>query len=416
MNSDAPLIRLREVASFIGGGTPSRNSPEYFGGGIPWVKTTDLNNGAILTTEETLTSLGLRESSCKMVPAGAVLIGMYGGFNQIGRTGLLTQESAINQALTAIIPKSGVLDPQFLLEWLNFRVAYWKRFAASSRKDPNITKQDVADFPIPLLPMSQQTACASLISDWNAAILRTRQLIAALEIRTGVVSRKLLFGKNRLTGFACSGMRTLHGVTVPADWDTPAIGDIARECSAVNVSGERLPVLSCTKHNGLVDSLKYFGKQVFSQDTSKYKVVRRGQFAYATNHIEEGSIGYLDADAAGLVSPIYTVFEANHSRVDDCFLYGLLKTDIMRHIFEAKTSASVDRRGSLRWREFAQIQIPVPSLLEQRAICKVLSNAKREVVLLHAKLNRLIRQKRGLMHKLLTGRLPTGTNGHAEVT
>ena len=30
---------------------------------------------------------------------------------------------------------------------------------------------------------------------------------------------------------------------------------------------------------------------MFSDDTSTYKMVKRGQFAYATNHIEEGSIG-----------------------------------------------------------------------------------------------------------------------------
>jgi len=38
-------------------------------------------------------------------------------------------------------------------------------------------------------------------------------------------------------------------------------------------------------------------------------VVRRGQFAYATIHLDEGSIGCLRDDDAGIVSPMYTVFD-----------------------------------------------------------------------------------------------------------
>jgi type I restriction enzyme S subunit len=174
---------LEDVAEFLGGSTPSRAKEEYFGGGIPWVKTTDLNNGSITVTEETLTELGLKESSCKMIPGNSVLVAMYGGFNQIGRTGLLQHPSAINQALTAIIPDPARLVPEFLLEWLNFRVGYWKRLAGSSRKDPNITKGDVADFPVPYLPIDQQVDAVRLLWDWNTAIQKTEQLIAAKERR-----------------------------------------------------------------------------------------------------------------------------------------------------------------------------------------------------------------------------------------
>ena len=72
---------------------------------------------------------------------------MYGGFNQIGRTGILTVPSTINQALTAIVTND-LVDAEYLLNWLNYRVFYWKKFAGSSRKNPNITGKDVKDFPI----------------------------------------------------------------------------------------------------------------------------------------------------------------------------------------------------------------------------------------------------------------------------
>ena len=311
------LVRLEEVATFLGGSTPSRARPQYFGGSIPWVKTTDLNNGLISETEESLSPLGLTESSCKMIPAQAVLVAMYGGFNQIGRTGLLQQDSAINQALTAVIPDPQKLNPAFLLEWLNFRVGYWKRFAGSSRKDPNITKGDVEDFPVPSMPVDQQIASAHILAIWNASIEKTGGLISAKLRRHEILSNKLLFGHARFGNRNTKTTRSLHWFSAPSDWQVVEIGKVAREVSALNSSDDGLPVLSCTKYDGLVDSLEYFDKQVFSHDTSKYKVVGRGQFAYATNHIEEGSIGYQDFLDAGLVSPIYTVFQSDAKKIDD---------------------------------------------------------------------------------------------------
>jgi type I restriction enzyme S subunit len=153
-----------------------------------------------------------------------------------------------------------------------------------------------------------------------------------------------------------------------------------------------------------VDSLAYFGRQIFSDDLATYKVVRRGQFAYATNHIEEGSIGYQHVCDTAVISPMYTVFKTN-DLVDDGFLYKVLKSNLYIHIYQVNTSASVDRRGSLRWTEFSHIRIPVPTLEEQRAIAKVIDGQQREIELLQQKLDALRRQKKGLMQQLLTGKV-----------
>jgi type I restriction enzyme S subunit len=215
--------------------------------------------------------------------------------------------------------------------------------------------------------------------------------------------QQVLMGSRRFKSFVGSDatQHTRLGL-LPADWRFVSIGDIAQQVTERNLQGRQLPVLSCTKYEGLVDSLSYFGRQVFSEDTSTYKIVRRHQFAYATNHIEEGSIGYQDLYDDALISPMYTVF-ATGPGVDDRFLYALLKTETYRQIFERSTSASVDRRGSLRWNEFARIKVPLPSLAEQAAIADVLDNCDQEVGLLNRKLSLLKQQKQGLMQQLLTG-------------
>jgi type I restriction enzyme S subunit len=164
----------------------------------------------------------------------------------------------------------------------------------------------------------------------------------------------------------------------------------------------------------LVDSLSYFGKQIFSQNLSTYKIVKRGQFAYATNHIEEGSIGYQNLHDEALISPMYTVFQTN-SEIDDSFLYKLLKTETYRHIFEAMTSGSINRRGSLRWNHFAQIKLKLPSLEEQKKIAAVLKSCDAEINVLQSKLNAIRQQKRGLMQKLLTGKVRIKTEPEKEI-
>lgn len=273
----------------------------------------------------------------------------------------------------------------------------------SSQSMKNISQESVLRMVLPVPPHEEQCRIAQLLGEWESAIEKTEQLIAAKLRRNEVLSNRLLFGHARFGAGNTQKIRALHWFSAPSDWQVVEIGKIAREVSALNGSDDGLPVLSCTKYDGLVDSLEYFDKQVFSHDTSKYKVVGRGQFAYATNHIEEGSIGYQDFVDAGLVSPIYTVFQSDAKRINDGYFYKLLKTEKLRQIFSARTNSSVDRRGSLRWKDFARIHIPLPPLDEQREINAVLDDARREIVLLQTEVKALKQQKRGLMQKLLTG-------------
>ena len=66
-------------------------------------------------------------------------------------------------------------------------------------------------------------------------------------------------------------------------------------------------------------------------------------------------------------------------------------------------SASVDRRGSLRWNEFSEIRIPLPDITEQDKIVEFIRLFDNNIELLKSELDQLKEQKRGLMQLLLTG-------------
>lgn len=397
-------VTLGSIAKITSGGTPDRKSPTYWNGTIPWVKTSQIQNCTITAEDidECITQEGLEQSSAKIIPKGTILMAMYGQGKTRGQAAILGLDAAINQACAAIQLHQGV-DRDYVYQQLLFRYESIRALSNTGSQE-NLNAGLIREVAFPLPEIHEQEAAARLLVEWDSAIEKAEQLIAAMLRRKEALSTRLLFGHVRFGERNTKSTRSLHWFSAPSDWQVVEIGKVACEVSALNGSDSGLPVLSCTKYDGLVDSLTYFDKQVFSHDTSKYKVVKHGQFAYATNHIEEGSIGYQNLAPAGLVSPIYTVFQADPKKIDDGYLYKLLKTEKLRQIFAANTNASVDRRGSLRWKEFARIHIPLPPLDEQRKISAVLDDAKQEISLLQAKAKALKTQKRGLMQKLLTGR------------
>lgn len=159
---------------------------------------------------------------------------------------------------------------------------------------------------------------------------------------------------------------------IPEGWTKTTIGAVTQEINTRVGARKGVRVLSSTKHYGLVPSDEYFkNRTIYSSDTSNYKLVREGVFAYATNHLAEGSIGYQDRFDEACVSPIYTVFSCGES-VHGPYFFRLLKSVGLLAQYKLHEQASVDRRGAIRYPDFSKIQIVLPSVGEQRRISEAL--------------------------------------------
>ncbi|HBA8348383.1 TPA: restriction endonuclease subunit S [Escherichia coli] len=269
----------------------------------------------------------------------------------------------------------------------------------------HVQKKDIDNQFVLTPPVDEQKKIAQILSTWDKAISVTEKLLTNSQQQKKALMQQLLTGKKRL-GLPAGSYEfkiTRYG-SIPKDWDYPAIKEICTQVSEKNSAAVDHPVLSCSKYDGFVDSLKYFNKKVYSDDLSGYRLIHRGCFGFPSNHIEEGSIGLQNLYDTGIVSPIYVVFRASPTKVDNSYLYAVLKTDHYKQIFGAATNASVDRRGSLRWKEFNQIHVPLPPLKEQQKISAVLSAADAEITTLEKKLACLKDEKKALMQQLLTGK------------
>ena len=281
-------------------------------------------------------------------------------------------------------------------KYLEYILQYRKKIIISSLLNggaqPFLGLEDISKIKIIVPPITEQKKIAKILSVWDEAIEKQTKLINALTRRKHALSQQLLTGEKRLPGFN-------------RKWEKVTIKKIAKEIKTRNKNNRNLEVLSCTKYDGLVPSLKYFGRQIFSKDLNQYKIAPKYCFAYATNHIEEGSIGYQDLYNESLISPMYTVFETNKNKVDDFFLYKLLKSHQFIYIYSTMMEGSINRRGGLNWSNFSTIKFNLQPMQEQKAITKIISTAESTINSAKQLLESFHLQKQGLMQQLLTGKI-----------
>jgi type I restriction enzyme M protein len=108
------VVTVGELTNIRSGGTPDRSNPDYWGGNIPWIKTGQIDFNRITEAEEFITLGGLENSAARMVPAGTILMAMYGQGITRGRVAILDIEATTNQACAAIEVASPDLDRDFL--------------------------------------------------------------------------------------------------------------------------------------------------------------------------------------------------------------------------------------------------------------------------------------------------------------
>jgi type I restriction enzyme, S subunit len=382
-------LPLGDIASITAGGTPSRASAKYWNGDIPWVTTSEVDFCTVSRADQFITKEGLDSSAAKLLPRGTLLMALYGQGKTRGKVAILGIDAATNQACAAIALRSDI-SREFVFHAL---VGQYDRIRSLSNtgNQENLNGSLVRSIVIPLPPATEQRAIAAALRDVDELLGGLDRLITKKRELKQATMQQLLTGRTRLPGFG-------------VEWEVRRISDVASPVSEKNIAGEKLPVLTCSKHLGFVDSLGFFKNQVFSKDLSAYKVIRRGEIGYPANHVEEGSIGLQDIYDVALVSPIYVVFKVSE-RICSFFLHRLLKLDSYRQRFKTATTSSVDRRGSLRWPAFSEITVRVPSTKEeQSAIAAVLSDMDAELSVLEARRDKTRALKQAMMQELLTGK------------
>lgn len=138
-----------------------------------------------------------------------------------------------------------------------------------------------------------------------------------------------------------------------------SIGEFIKHVSIKNRNNLDIEVYSVTNKEGFTSSIEFFNKEVFSKETSTYKIVKQGQFAYNPSRINVGSIDYLKGKETVLVSPLYVCFEIN-KQLDNEYLLRFLRSPWGKQQINSKAEGAV--RANLKFNILEKLKIPVPFL------------------------------------------------------
>lgn len=175
-----PIMRIDEFADVQTGATPLRSNADYYGGTIPWVKTGEVAAGLLGEAEETITDLALRETNCKLFPAGTILVAMYGQGDTRGKAAILRQAAATNQACAAILLNEGY-DAEFILAQLNLRYEDLRSRSLGGNQK-NLSLKIIKAYELVVPPIGQQKAFMAFVQQVDKLKLIAQQQIEKLQM------------------------------------------------------------------------------------------------------------------------------------------------------------------------------------------------------------------------------------------
>ncbi len=136
-----------------------------------------------------------------------------------------------------------------------------------------------------------------------------------------------------------------------------------------NKSQQDLPVYGINKENVFMPTVA----NMTDVDTSKYKMLTRGVFAFNGMHVGRDiavPIGKYDFAFDALISPAYTTFTIDETKgILEEYFEVFIRLDEFDRLAWFYCDSSV--RGGLEWKRFLDIEIPLPSLSEQQKVVNV---------------------------------------------
>lgn len=182
-------FKIKTVSEFCAetksGSTPSRTNNEYWENGtISWVKSGEVHNNITLQTEEYITSLGLSESSTKLLPKDTVLMAMYGV--TAGEVGYLAIEATTNQAICGMICRSKVEAAYLYFSLIQSQAAI-SRLSNGGAQD-NLSKNFIDNIKI-VVPPSEFIEKLNLAAIVEQMTLNTKEITLLEELQATVLAQ-----------------------------------------------------------------------------------------------------------------------------------------------------------------------------------------------------------------------------------
>lgn len=188
---------LGDVANFMSGGTPSKSSPTFWVGQIPWVSPKDMKSIIVRDSIDHISEKAIQHSATKLAPSGSVLIVVRGMI--LAHTvpiAILGQKAAFNQDIKALLFRDAII-PRFGLWNLMVQApAILQKVTTAAHGTKRLEMGTVANVPVLCPPIALQTRFAEKCTR-NEALME-HSLQAANEVDALFTSLQTNIFSNRL--------------------------------------------------------------------------------------------------------------------------------------------------------------------------------------------------------------------------
>ncbi|WQW72294.1 restriction endonuclease subunit S [Helicobacter pylori] len=358
-------VRLGDIAEIIGGGTPSTQTTSFWNGSINWFTPTEIGiTKYVYKSQRTITLLGLKKSSTKLLPIGTILLTSRAS---IGDCAILKVVATTNQGFQSLIPLEKINNEFLYYLILTLKNKLLKLASGSTFLE--VSPNKIKNLLIPLPPLNEQIAIANILSDVDRYLYSLDALILKKESVKKALSFELLSQRKRLKGFNQA-------------WQRVRLGDILT-----------------LKHGRDYKNFKLGNIPVYGSGGYMLSI---NNFLHNGESVCIGRKGTID-------KPIY--LNGKFWVVDTLFYSYSFKKSIPKFIFYAfsiiKWSNYNEATGvpSLTKMTISNIEIPLPPLDEQIAIANILSALDHEIISLKNKKRQFENIKKALNHDLMSAKI-----------
>lgn len=380
--SDWTETFLRELGKWGSGGTPTSTEPAFYGGNIPWLRSGDLPNGPVRVANVTITDAGLRSSSAKWVPANSVLVAMYGA--TIGKLGITKSPVTTNQAVAYCVPDSTKVSADFLFWFLRCNRQQLIDLGQGGAQ-PNISQTILKDYPIRLPPLDAQRDIVTKVAKLSAASQRAREELDRVPKLVERYKQAVLAAAFR--GDITAEWRILQDIQKGATWSVESLGDLLLDVrygtsTKCHYEPKATPVLRIPNvAAGRIETRDMKYGHFDENETRKLSLQPGDLLVIRSNGSLDlvGRVALTTDEVIGFLFAGYLIrLRPDRNRILPEFLAYAFDEPSTRNAVQrfAKSTSGVNNINSEQLRS---LEIPLPSLSEQKEIVSRLGKAMSDI-------------------------------------
>ena len=175
-SSDYKLAKIGDIAELGGGGTPSKENPEFWEGGtIDWITCSDFSSNEMFLKDSIrkITEKGLNESSSRLVSPGTLILVTR---VSLGKMAFVVKQTAINQDLTAVVFNEKLINKFFGYYCLK-SITDLIISTGHGATVKGVSREFVKEIEIPLPPLDIQQQIVTEIEAYQKIIDGAKQIV-----------------------------------------------------------------------------------------------------------------------------------------------------------------------------------------------------------------------------------------------